>query len=156
MALRTLSRYVHSKWKRVALTKELVETLEVIKKVSKSIPQTWIIFTDGAYEPTSDIPASIGGVLVGPAGEIMQYFGEQVNSSLLSDFEAASNHPIYELEVLPVMVATSVWADLIQQSQVVYYIDNEAAKSAFTQGVGFTDFELFHEHDRLLFAKGPK
>ena len=70
----------------------------------------------------------------------MQYFGEQVNSSLLSDFEAASNHPIYELEVLPVLVATSVWADLIQQSQVVYYIDNEAAKSAFTQGVGFTDF----------------
>ena len=64
MALRTLSRYVHSKPKRVALTKELVETLEVIKKVSKSIPQTWVIFTDGAYEPTSDIPASIGGVLV--------------------------------------------------------------------------------------------
>ena len=148
VALRTLNRYAHSKSKRVALTKELVETLGAIKsrllssipaKVSKSISQTWIIFTDGAYEPTSDIPASIGGVLVNSSGEVVQYFGEQVNSSLLSDFEATSNHPIYELEVLPVLVATAVWADLIRQSQVVYYIDNEAAKSAFIQGVGFTD-----------------
>ena len=41
--------------------------------------------------------------------------------------------------MLPAMVATAVWADLTKLSQVVYYIDNEAAKSAFIQGVGFTD-----------------
>ena len=41
--------------------------------------------------------------------------------------------------MLPVLVATSIWADSIKHSQVVYYIDNEAAKSAFIQGVGFTD-----------------
>ena len=148
VALRTLNRYAHSRSKRVALSDELMAILAAIKdrllsaipaKISKSIPQTWIIFTDGAYEPTSELPASIGGVLVDPGGTVVQFVGEQVNASLLSDFELASNHPIYELEVLPVLVATAVWADLIKHSQVVYYIDNKAAKSAFIQGVGFTD-----------------
>ncbi len=50
-----------------------------------------------------------------------------------------SEHPIYELEVLPVVVATDIWANLITHSQVVNYIDYEAAKSAFIQGAGFTD-----------------
>ena len=148
VALRTLNRFAHSQSKSVALSDELEATLTAIRdrllsavpaKISKSISQTWIIFTDGAYEPTSAVPASIGGVLVDPGGQVVQFFGEQINPSLLSDFEAASNHPIYELEVLPVLVATSIWADSIKQSQVVYYIDNEAAKSAFIQGVGFTD-----------------
>ena len=148
VALRTLNRYAHSQSRTIAVSGELKDTLTAIKgrllsavpaKVSKSISQTWIIFTDGAYEPTSAISASIGGVLVDPGGTVVQFFGEQVNSSLLADFESASNHPIYELEVLPVLVATAVWADLIKHSQVVYYIDNEAAKSAFIQGVGFTD-----------------
>ena len=54
-----------------------------------------------------------------------------VSSSLLDELQQKSEHPIYELEVLPVVIATLVWADFIAQSQVVYYLDNEAAKSAF-------------------------
>ena len=130
------------------LTVELVDVLKVIRarllsstptRIFRSVSKTWIIFTDGAYEPSSSTPASIGGVLVSPSGVLVQFFGEPISSSLLAELQQKSEHPIYELEVLPVVIATVVWADIISQSQVVYYIDNEAAKSAFIQGVGFTD-----------------
>ena len=49
-----------------------------------------------------------------------------------------SSHPIYELEVLPILLATSVWRKYIQGSPVVFYIDNDAARSAYIQGVGAT------------------
>ena len=148
VALRILNRFAHSKSKAVNLMEELVDVLQVIRarllsstptRIFKSISKTWIIFTDGAYEPSSSTPASIGGVLVSPSGVLVQFFGEPIPSSLLAELQQKSEHPIYELEVLPVVIATVVWADIISQSQVVYYIDNEAAKSAFIQGVGFTD-----------------
>ena len=148
VALRILNRFAHSKSKAVSLTEELVDVLKVIRtrlsssnptRIFKSVAKTWIIFTDGAYEPSSDTPATVGGVLISPEGEVVQFFGETVSSSLLDELQQQSEHPIYELEVLPVVIATLVWADFIAQSQVVYYLDNEAAKSAFIQGVGFTD-----------------
>ena len=147
VSLRTLNKYAHGAGKRVMLNQELMDALVVVRrrlinavpaKICKSISNTWLIFTDGAYEPHSDVAASVGGVLVDPMGNVVQFFGEAINKELLSEFEMDSQHPIYELEVLPVLLATMVWADLIQQSQVVFYIDNEAAKSAFIQGVGFT------------------
>ena len=147
VSLRTLNKYAHGACRKVKRNQELTDTLLVVKKclmdaapakICKSIANTWLIFTDGAYEPKSDVPASVGGVLVDPMGNVVQYFGEAVNKELLSEFELDSQHPIYELEVLPVLLATLIWAECIQQSQVVFYIDNEAAKSAFIQGVGFT------------------
>ena len=147
VSLRTLNKYAHGAGKRVMLNQELMDALVVVRrrlinavpaKICKSISNTWLIFTDGAYEPHSDVAASVGGVLVDPMGNVVQFFGEAINKELLSEFEMDSQHPIYELEVLPVLLATMVWADLIQQSQVVFYIDNEAAKSAFIQGVDFT------------------
>ena len=86
VALRILNRFAHFKSKAVKLSEELVGVLKAIKgrllnvtptRVFKSVSKTWVIFTDGAYEPSSSTPASIGGVLVDPRGDIVQYFGEQ-------------------------------------------------------------------------------
>ena len=47
--------------------------------ISKTLCTTWYVFTDGAYEPDSDILASIGAVLISPTGTPVQCFGEAVS-----------------------------------------------------------------------------
>jgi len=74
--------------------------------ISRSLCHTWIIFTDGAYEPGSQQPATFGAVLVSPSGTPIEMFGEQAPTTLLDDFLQESQHPIYEMEVLSVVVAS--------------------------------------------------
>ena len=46
------------------------------------------------------------------------------------DFLARSQHPIYELEIFPVLVAFRTWKRHLSNSQVIFYLDNDAARSA--------------------------
>ena len=43
--------------------------------VSLSQTRTWYVFTDGAFEPGSDTPATIGGMLVDQDGRCVEHFG---------------------------------------------------------------------------------
>ena len=147
ISLRLLNKHASLRSRSVAVSGDLKDALQHIRdrlvhcrtaRISKAINSTWIIFTDGAYEPGSKCVASIGGVLISPHGSVVHYFGEMLNASLVADFEKDSEHPIYELEILPILIAVKLWSSLIANSQVVFYIDNEAARSAFIQGVGFT------------------
>ena len=147
ISLRSLNKFAALRSRQVAVAGDLKEALQHIRdrlvaarpaRISKSINSTWIVFTDGAYEPGSDCVASVGGVLISPQGSVVHYFGERLNHSLIADFEKDSEHPIYELEILPILISVKLWSSLIANSQVVFYIDNEAARSAFIQGVGFT------------------
>ena len=49
-----------------------------------------------------------------------------------------SEHPIYELELSPVLVAIKLWATLLYHSHVVFYSDNNAARSALVRADGAT------------------
>ena len=51
-------------------------------------------------------------------------------------FTVKSKHPIYETELLPVLISVLVWGELIKGSQVVFYLDNESAKSGLIKGYG--------------------
>ena len=51
---------------------------------------------------------------------------------------AKSRNPIYELEVLPVFVASMLWGKAVRYSQVCWYLDNEAARSACIKAYGAT------------------
>ena len=82
--------------------------------------------------------ATIGAVLVSPKGNILEYFGLEVPLTLLNELFADSNHPIYEIEILAALVALQEWISFVGASQLVVYIDNEACRSAFIQGVGAT------------------
>ena len=53
-------------------------------------------------------------------------------------FYGESNTPIYETELLPVLISVLVWGELIKGSQVVFYLDNESAKSGLIKGYGAT------------------
>ena len=71
------------------------------------------MFTDGAYEPDGQIKASIGGVLVNDMGYVAECFGVEIPETLRHELLVDSKHPIYELEILPVLVALRLWQQLI-------------------------------------------
>ena len=103
--------------------------------VSPRVFSTWICFTDGAWEER----ASVGAILVSPGGKAIGAFGPELPLELQKTFYDQSKHPIYEVELLPVLISTFLWKEQISQCQVVYYLDNDAAKSGLIKGSGATD-----------------
>ncbi|CAL1138365.1 unnamed protein product, partial [Cladocopium goreaui] len=106
--------------------------------ISKTLCTTWYVFTDGAYEPDSDVLASIGAVLISPTGTPVQCFGEVVPKTFVDELLQHSSHPIYELEVLPVVMATRLWMKYLTGCPTVYFLDNVAARATYIKGVGAT------------------
>ena len=51
-----------------------------------------------------------------------------------------SKNPKYELEVMPVLVAIVLWGTACHNSQVCWYLDNEAGRSAFLKAFGAIAF----------------
>ena len=49
-----------------------------------------------------------------------------------------SRNPIFELELLPIAVAYSVWSPLMARKPFCFYVDNEAAKAACVRAWGST------------------
>ena len=126
-------------------------------KIDRCICSTWIVFSDGALETINDTHcATIGAVLISLKGNILEYFGLEIPSPLLDEFFAESDHPIYEVEILAALVALLEWTSLVRASQLVVYIDNEACRSAFIQGVGATTKakEFLSIFDNLEFDPG--
>ena len=50
-----------------------------------------------------------------------------------------SKHPIYELEIFPLLVAVMVWSTTVVGKLIVNYLDNDAARSAFVRAHASTD-----------------
>ena len=97
------------------------------------------MFTDGAYEPSSSQPATIGGVLIHPCGGIVSCFGEALPEELTQQFLAESKQPIYELEFLPVLVSLVLWGATMASAHAVCYLDNDAARSSLIRAPGATE-----------------
>ena len=95
---------------------------------------TWICFTDGACEEK----ATVGAVLINPLGSAACAFGAELLFDLQTLFYKGSKHPIYEVELLPVLLSLLVWGSQLRQRQVVYYLDNDAAKAGLIKGWGAT------------------
>jgi hypothetical protein len=120
----------------MTLGKEIAKTEPVVVKTS--ITKTWTIYTDGAYEPDGDVEASIGAVLVDDQGMVIECFGMELIDSLRQEFLEDSKHPIYELELFPVLLALRVWQEKLLGSQVVFFLDNDAARSSLIRAEGAT------------------
>ena len=66
-------------------------------KIDRCICSTWIVFSDGALETINgEHCGTIGAVLISPKGNILEYFGLEVPSTMLDEFFADSNHPKHE------------------------------------------------------------
>lgn len=142
-AVKALGKIVDMKRHSVALDHDMRFNLEFLKKrVTNSLPirigpklhQPWIIFSDGSSEPES-CTGAIGGVLVDPHGLCLHFFSSSVPSHHIRKLLEKSENPIYELEILPLVVSLELWGNLIRDCPVVHYIDNDAAKAPFDQGL---------------------
>jgi hypothetical protein len=147
-ATHVLSLHSRKPGPSVQIDQPLRNALEVLRKhllesrnvsINRDINDTWIIFTDGAFEPSNQQPASVGGILVNPAGQVVSFFGSYLPHSLTEEFLRQSRHPIYELEIFPLVIAVKVWAKLILGKLVIHYLDNDAARSAFVRAHASTD-----------------
>jgi hypothetical protein len=109
-------------------------------KLTPTCLMSWVVFTDGACEgPDGAKTGSIGGVLVCPRGTLVQFFGGTVPVDLMELLLSKSKNPIYELEVMPILVAVLLWGATCEHAQVCWYLDNEAGKSAFLKAYGATE-----------------
>ena len=100
--------------------------------VSTRRENAWFLFTDAAYESSEETPCGIGAVLVASDGKPVRCFGPSFCEDLLDEIRFWENSsPIYFLEGLAVVAALHRWNSLIGGSEIVCFVDNEAAKSAF-------------------------
>ena len=161
-AVRVVSKYARFKTKSVGKSDDLTRALKFLMEelfkarpvqVSISHCSTFFVFTDGAFEPTSSTPATIGGLLVDEWGRSLEFFGLPVPQTLLDQFLEPSAHPIYELEILPVLVAIRIWAKLLEKCHVVFYLDNNAAHSTLVRAEGATQAAAGMVRDFVKYEK---
>ena len=146
-AVRIISKFSRLQKRSIPLCGELREALVVLTRhlelasplrICRPDREVWHVFTDGAYEPDAEHPATLGEVLVNHAGDPVEFFGLSLPGPLLDECLADSKHPIYELEVLPIVVALEIWSPVLFNKHVVFHIDNTAACSAMIRADGAT------------------
>ena len=146
-AVRVISRYARFKAKTINkpddlnralkfLTEELVRARPV--QVSLSHSSTFLVFTDGAFEPTSNTPATIGGLLVDEWGRSLEFFGCLFHRPCWTNSWNIQNTQYMSLRSSQSWIAIRIWAKLLEKSHVVFYLDNTAAHSAFVRAEGAT------------------
>ena len=109
---------------------------------------TFYMFTDGAFEEQK---GSIGGVLFDSTGRPLEFFAVLLSEVSMVPFLAQSRNPIYELELLPVTVAFSLWAKRLHHKQLMCYLDNDAARAALIKGKGSTDLSDIIVHQAMVY-----
>ena len=105
--------------------------------VEPALFDTWILFTDGACEASART-GGLGGVLLSPCGRCQEHFSERVPAVLMHSFLSVSENPIYELELLPILVSYRAWGQRMKGAQLVVYLDNDAARHSLIRGVAGT------------------
>lgn len=87
-AVRVISKYARFKTKSINKQDDLSRALKSLEEelvrarpvqVSISHCSTFFVFTDGTFEPTSNTPATIGGLLVDEWGRSLDFFGLPVH-----------------------------------------------------------------------------
>ena len=88
--IRYQSGFAHAASRKIAvegllLLQGLKGQLATVKpvQVHRDINKTWIIFTDGSFEPSSSNPPAVGAVLVSPSGIVSEFFGEWVHKQVV-------------------------------------------------------------------------
>ena len=107
---------------------------------------TWFIFTDAFYGSDATPCAGLGGVLVSPGGEFIEYFSEEVcNELAVAMGHGHKGTIIFEAELLAVWIAMKFWSRVVKNAMLVFYVDNDALRGAYAASstrAGFTGHVL--------------
>ena len=85
-----------------------------------------LIWTDGACEPEG---TAIGGVMI-KFGERPQAFGAKltVDAAQRLATKSGQTQVIGQAELLPILVAKTIWESHVKNKKVIYFIDNDSAR----------------------------
>ena len=123
-AVKLLDRQARAGLLRTSLTHEATRAIKVLKeRLVSAIPleinlkscDSWFLFTDGAFE---NGVGSVGAVYFGPNGNALGSFGSKVPNSFMRQVLSYSSNPIYELEILPVLLAMRAWGSVFKAASL--------------------------------------
>ena len=102
-------------------------------------PPPVLLFVDGACDQTPDgIRVSIGAVLFDPLepGSGPRYFGTLVGEPLVRQWSNNGDKEqlIGQAELLPVLLAKSIWKDVFKNRPNITFIDNDSARYGLIRG----------------------
>ena len=107
------------------------------RKVDAVSDRTWILFTDASFEPDADGSpfAGLGAVLYNQSGQPCFQFSIQLSQAQIALVTSGDQKtPIFELEVLALVAAVTLWESKIARSQLVCYLDNNGARDVTIRG----------------------
>ena len=96
-----------------------------------------VILSDGSFEPgpSGRAEGGIGAVLLDPRDKRFLFFRAVVRGRAMERLLAGgSKTVIFELEILPVLIARLVWAERLRGRSALYFLDNDGAKGALIAG----------------------
>ena len=86
--------------------------------------EVFFLFTDASFDGDSRT-GGVGGVLFGPDGFVIGWFGEEVSPEFCNSFmDEEREQAIGELEACAVLVAYRLWKDKLRSKHIVVFIDN--------------------------------
>ena len=147
--MRVLSKLASSNRYSLKLTDHDVVSLTFLKdrvltappvRISKVSMNRVLIFTDGACEGEDSSNGGVGGILINEWGVVISCFSEIVPSYFMEAFKEHSSHPIFELEIWPVLCSVLAWSSYLMSKQCVFYLDDEAAQGALVRGSSETSY----------------
>ena len=88
------------------------------------------IFTDACFEPSSSTwPCGLGGVIYNSDGVAVQAFSFCLSQDQINSLGGLSKKTIiFEAELLALIVAFILWRNILRNSPVVFYVDNNSAR----------------------------
>ena len=147
--MRVLSKLASSDRISLRLTEHDVISLTFLKdpvltappvRISRVSMNAVLIFTDGSCEGEDSLTGGVGGILINEWGVPTSFFSESVPNYIMEEFKNHSSHPIFELEILPVLCSIFAWSSYLASKQCVFYLDNEAAQGALVKGSSETSY----------------
>ena len=92
-----------------------------------------LIFTDAAADPGR---TSLGGVLVDPEHGTFEFFGCLVSDATVQVWESEGKEQVIcQAELLAVPVALKTWQAILEDRDVLVFVDNDPAKDALVRGL---------------------
>lgn len=109
--------------------------------ISLASSSNWFIFTDACFEPNHPSwRCGLGGILVDSGGQPIQYFSLCLSDEQISDLGGDIKKTIiFEAEMIAVILAIKTWKEIIRNSMLVAFIDNNSARDIAISASGRSD-----------------
>ena len=137
------SRRTHQREVAVAILalKRLLDLILISppRRVAAALPPPLVLFVDGACDPGSlaeGLPnVGVGACLFDAVTGSVEYFGAQAGRALVQVWASRPDQQVIaQAELVPVLIAISVWAARMSGRPLLIFIDNDAARFGLISG----------------------